>query len=148
MSRDGPGDESHLTFFLTAIFLRSAWKYRARAYRYHLLDTGHVAENLFLALKALELPLGYHTTSRTLQRTGCWGLTIRKKWLLPSSMCLGANGSRRKYKGPIPTLPEPMLQASRVSAKEIDYPAVRECIRLACPVVSSKAGTEMIQSWA
>ena len=41
------GDGSHLAFFLTAIFFRSAWKYRARAYRYHLLDTGHVAENLY-----------------------------------------------------------------------------------------------------
>ncbi len=47
---------SHLTFFLTAIFFRSAWKYRARAYRYHLLDTGHVAENLILALKASMFP--------------------------------------------------------------------------------------------
>ena len=45
-----------MTFFLTAIFFRSAWKYRARAYRYHLLDTGHVAENLILALKASKLP--------------------------------------------------------------------------------------------
>jgi SagB-type dehydrogenase family enzyme len=33
-----------LTFFMTAIFFRSAWKYRNRAYRYHLLDTGHLAE--------------------------------------------------------------------------------------------------------
>ena len=29
-----------LTFFLTAIFFRSAWKYRDRSYRYHLLDMG------------------------------------------------------------------------------------------------------------
>ena len=50
------GEGSRLTFFLTAIFFRSAWKYRARAYRYHLLDTGHVAENLILALKASNLP--------------------------------------------------------------------------------------------
>ena len=44
---------SPLTFFLTAIFFRSAWKYRDRSYRYHLLDTGHVLENLALSLKAL-----------------------------------------------------------------------------------------------
>ena len=47
---------SLLTFFLTAIFFRSAWKYRARAYRYHLLDTGHVLENLILSLKASGFP--------------------------------------------------------------------------------------------
>jgi nitroreductase len=39
-------------FFLTAIFYRSAWKYRDRAYRYCLLDTGHLAENVALAAVA------------------------------------------------------------------------------------------------
>jgi SagB-type dehydrogenase family enzyme len=45
-----------LIFFLTSIFFRSSWKYRDRAYRYHLLDTGHLAENLMLALRAENLP--------------------------------------------------------------------------------------------
>ncbi|MGC8657963.1 MAG: SagB/ThcOx family dehydrogenase [Desulfomonilaceae bacterium] len=44
-----------LYFFLTAIFFRSSWKYRDRAFRYHLLDTGHLAENLLLALRATRL---------------------------------------------------------------------------------------------
>ena len=44
-----------LTFFLSAIFFRSAWKYRERSYRYHLLDTGHLIENLINALKSLKL---------------------------------------------------------------------------------------------
>ena len=41
-----------MTFFLSAIFFRSAWKYRERSYRYHLLDTGHLLENLLIALKS------------------------------------------------------------------------------------------------
>jgi len=49
-----------LTFFITAIFFRSAWKYRERSYRYHLLDTGHVLENLILALHSLAMP--HHLT--------------------------------------------------------------------------------------
>jgi SagB-type dehydrogenase family enzyme len=36
-------------FLLTAVFFRSAWKYGARAYRYCLLDAGHMAQNLLLA---------------------------------------------------------------------------------------------------
>lgn len=48
--------EPTITFFLTSIFFRSAWKYRDRAYRYNLLDTGHLLENLTLALKALNAP--------------------------------------------------------------------------------------------
>jgi len=45
-----------ITFYITAIFYRSIWKYRDRAYRYHLLDTGHLVESLVLAIKALDLP--------------------------------------------------------------------------------------------
>ena len=45
-----------VTFYITAIFYRSIWKYRDRAYRYHLLDTGHLVESLVLAIKALDLP--------------------------------------------------------------------------------------------
>ncbi len=49
-----------LVFFLTSIFYRSSWKYRDRAYRYHLLDTGHLAENLALALTAASVPFEVH----------------------------------------------------------------------------------------
>ncbi len=38
---------------LSAVFRRSAWKYRDRAYRYVLLDCGHLLGNLRLALRAL-----------------------------------------------------------------------------------------------
>jgi len=46
-----PG-EPRLVFLVSAIFFRSSWKYRDRAYRYHLLDSGHLLENLLLALRA------------------------------------------------------------------------------------------------
>jgi len=38
---------------LTGLFFRSAWKYRDRAFRYCLLDAGHVAENLALVGRVL-----------------------------------------------------------------------------------------------
>lgn len=38
--------------FVSAIFYRSAWKYRARAYRYLNLDSGHLCEGLALGLGA------------------------------------------------------------------------------------------------
>jgi SagB-type dehydrogenase family enzyme len=43
-------------FVWTAIFDRSKWKYRQRAYRYIYLDAGHIAQNL--ALSATSLGLG------------------------------------------------------------------------------------------
>ncbi len=41
-----------ISFFITGTFFNSAWKYRERAFRYLLLDSGHLIENLFLALRA------------------------------------------------------------------------------------------------
>ena len=42
-------------FIWTAVFPRSKWKYKQRAFRYIYLDAGHIAENLALAAVALEL---------------------------------------------------------------------------------------------
>ncbi len=44
-----------LTFFISAIFWRSLWKYRTRAWRYCLLDAGHMLANLELAAAAWSL---------------------------------------------------------------------------------------------
>jgi SagB-type dehydrogenase family enzyme len=38
------------SFILSGIFFRSAWKYSKRAFRYVLLDTGHLLENLVSSL--------------------------------------------------------------------------------------------------
>ncbi|GFK92488.1 hypothetical protein NNJEOMEG_00313 [Fundidesulfovibrio magnetotacticus] len=43
-------------FLVTAVMHRSAWKYRARAYRYLNLDAGHLAEGLALGLGAYRIP--------------------------------------------------------------------------------------------
>jgi SagB-type dehydrogenase family enzyme len=42
-------------FVWTAIFDRSKWKYRQRAYRYVYLDAGHIAQNLALSAASLGL---------------------------------------------------------------------------------------------
>ena len=46
---------SSVTFLLSAIFWRSSWKYRARAYRYCALDSGHLAGNILVLASALGL---------------------------------------------------------------------------------------------
>jgi SagB-type dehydrogenase family enzyme len=47
---------ANIVFVWTALFERSKWKYKQRAYRYVYLDAGHIAENL--ALSAVALGLG------------------------------------------------------------------------------------------
>jgi SagB-type dehydrogenase family enzyme len=46
--------EANVNFVWTAIFERSKWKYKQRAYRYIYLDAGHIAENLALAAVSLD----------------------------------------------------------------------------------------------
>ena len=47
--------EAAAVFVWTAVFRRSKWKYRQRAYRYVYLDAGHIAQNLALAAVGLGL---------------------------------------------------------------------------------------------
>jgi SagB-type dehydrogenase family enzyme len=46
---------ANVVFIWTAVFERSKWKYKQRAYRYVYLDAGHTAQNLALAAVALGL---------------------------------------------------------------------------------------------
>jgi len=46
---------ANIVFIWTAVFQRSKWKYRQRAYRYCYLDAGHLAQNVALAAVALGL---------------------------------------------------------------------------------------------
>ncbi len=48
-------EDANLVFLWTAVFQRSKWKYRERAYRYVYLDAGHLAQNLALAAVGLGL---------------------------------------------------------------------------------------------
>ncbi len=47
--------EAAAAFVWTAVFPRTKWKYRQRAYRYVYLDAGHIAQNLALAAVGLGL---------------------------------------------------------------------------------------------
>lgn len=114
------------TFFLTAVFFRSAWKYRARAYRYHLMDTGHVAENLTLALIALGL--GCHITydfddDRV---NHLLGLDARREVALGLVCLPGGPSTPETEPATSDSLPQPVLEASRVAAGEVDYPVIRQ----------------------
>jgi SagB-type dehydrogenase family enzyme len=115
-----------LTFFITAIFFRSAWKYRERSYRYHLLDAGHLVENLVLALKALglsnvlALDFDDDVINRLLgvdqQREVCLGICRA-----PETTPCDGHALRE-----IIDLGDAVRKASRVSDRETDYPSVRD----------------------
>ncbi len=115
-----------LTFFLTAIFFRSAWKYRDRAYRYHLLDTGHVMENLVMGLNALKLShfLSYDFDDE--RANHLLGLDKTKEVCLAVTHVYAGHNVSISGDQKLDSLPDAISSASRVSAREIDYPIIRE----------------------
>lgn len=52
---DDLGNGAAAAVILTSVFDRYSWRYAARGYRYALIDTGHIGENLHLAARALDL---------------------------------------------------------------------------------------------
>lgn len=46
---------AQVCFILTAVFQRTRWRYRERAYRYVLLEAGHIGQNIYLAATGLGL---------------------------------------------------------------------------------------------
>ena len=48
-------ERAPVTFIFSSIFFRSSWKYKERAYRYCLLDAGHLAIQTTLSAPALHL---------------------------------------------------------------------------------------------
>jgi SagB-type dehydrogenase family enzyme len=114
-----------LIFFLTAIFFRSSWKYRDRAFRYHLLDTGHVLEHLVLSLRALSLPyrLTFDFGDSFLGRF----LGLDENREAPLALCL-VNTAEVAFSAAssLEPLPADFEQTGRVSPREVGYPLIRE----------------------
>ena len=116
---------SPLTFFLTAIFFRSAWKYRARAYRYHLMDTGHVLENLLLSLKAARFPfeIRFDFDDRHINRLLGLDETLEVALAIIQMGPPRSDGDP-KNKDVFQELPKDVKSASHVASREIDYPEI------------------------
>jgi SagB-type dehydrogenase family enzyme len=112
-------------FFLTSIFFRSSWKYRDRAYRYNLLDTGHLAENLMLALRALslEFELLYDFDDRKVN--ALLGLDTNREVCLAVASVSVEQAPEIDGDPPMKGAPKGLASASRVAGKEIDYPLIR-----------------------
>jgi SagB-type dehydrogenase family enzyme len=140
------GTPPALIFFLSSIFFRSSWKYRDRAYRYHLLDTGHLAENLALALSAVSVPFEVHYDFGDEAVNSLLGVDLARE------ACLAVVGAWGEISRPSESVdlaqPESDLAAaSRVAAREVNYPFIRE-IHSATSVVMEpdKSTPRMIQN--
>jgi SagB-type dehydrogenase family enzyme len=139
--REGIFTTRTMTFFLSAIFFRSAWKYRERSYRYHLLDTGHVAENLILTLKARKLPFRHSYDFDDEKINHLLGFDAAKEVALAVTHVPGSGPRSDETEVAVDELPEDLRNASRVAGKEIDYPSLRE-VHTAGSSVISQTGSD------
>jgi SagB-type dehydrogenase family enzyme len=124
-----------LTFFLTAILFRSAWKYRARSYRYHLLDTGHVVENLALALRAQNLAVNLSYDFDDQRVNHFLGIDETREVTLAVAHVFGSEPVSERREAEVPDLSETVREASIVSAKEVDYAAIGATHRAGAGIV-------------
>jgi SagB-type dehydrogenase family enzyme len=135
-----------LIFLLTSIFYRSSWKYRDRAYRYHLLDTGHLAENLAMALAAVRVPFEVHYDFADEAVNDLLGVDTARE------ACLAVVGAWGEISGPSESVdlaqPESdVAAASRVAAREVDYPLIREIHSATAVVIEpNRDAPRMIQN--
>ncbi len=114
-----------ISLFITSVFFRSSWKYRSRAYRYVLLDTGHLMANMMWALTSMGID-GHATLDFDDNAMGLLlGLDPEKE------VCLGLinlcddhrkTGSKTDRPGSKPSyLGADIIKASTVSKKEVRY---------------------------
>ncbi|MFO7494811.1 MAG: SagB/ThcOx family dehydrogenase [Desulfobacterales bacterium] len=123
------GSRPALSFFVSGIFFRSAWKYRQRALRYVLLDAGHLLENLLLALKACGLNgrLSYDFDDR--QVAGLLGLELAREAPLAVVLVMApTSASAPNGDAPAP-LAGAMPAAGRVAAREVPYDLIAQAYR-------------------
>lgn len=115
-----------LGFFLTSIFFRSSWKYGERAYRYALLDTGHLAENLFLALKAHKLPFGFHYDFPDESINNLLAVDSHREGCLAVACVKSAHGSLAGEMARPEKTAANLADTSRVSVYETEHGLIRQ----------------------
>ena len=113
------------SFWISGIFFRSAWKYRARAFRYTLLDAGHMLQNLIFALKhfRFEFDVGYDFDDD--KANLLLGIDGQREACLAAVLVFGNQTATSKKSSPIARLGESYLDASRMSACEAVYPEAK-----------------------
>ena len=111
------------TIYIGGIFFRSAWKYRDRAYRYVLLDAGHLIENLRLALSALGLAFSMELDFDDDATGVLLGLDSTREVCLACVHVMDGTEDQDKTNqaDEIAPLPSDIRNASRVSMKETVY---------------------------
>jgi SagB-type dehydrogenase family enzyme len=141
-----------VSFLLSGIFFRSAWKYRQRAFRYVLLDIGHLIENLSLSLKLFGISSSVHYDFDDASLGRLAGLDGKRE------ACFACVNVRLDSTAPppdttmpaggLPPLPETVQQASRAAVRETRYKEIEAIYRISSqhvvPAVKTPADLQVM----
>ena len=118
------------TLVFTANFWRSAWKYRARGYRYCFWDCGTMLANLLALCSALDLPAGL-VTGFVDKRVDT---LLRIQGEEESSICLVPVGTGGQTPSELDMVePAPLTPDRRITAADpIDYPETSSLHQASC----------------
>lgn len=126
-------------FVISAIFFRSAWKYRTRAYRYVLMDAGHVMEGLRLAIRAAGFPCRLSYAFDDNAANILLGLDAEREASIGCVYVYGKETARSTMSPDIrldippdikiDELPESIRDACKTSGREIRYPEILDIHR-------------------
>ncbi len=112
-------------FVYTALSWRSAWKYRARAYRYHFWDCGMILANAMATATAWRLPhklvVGFQDDAVN-HLVGVDG----ERELSLALLALGQTAEPISVSNEMPTLPEVKWAVVPLSREEVPYPLIRQ----------------------
>jgi SagB-type dehydrogenase family enzyme len=135
---DMPADTNLIaTFFITAIFFRSSWKYRARAFRYVLLDAGHVLENLILALKVTGLKFSIHYNFDDQAMGRLIGIDQHKEACLACINVYDTDFKEGLELKKVDSLSPEIIDAVKVSNREIAYDEIQNAYESGIKVIDS-----------
>ena len=125
------------SLFVSGIVYRSAWKYRARAFRYVLLDSGHLLGNLAMVLKAqgwtyrLTYDLDDAETGLLLGLDSRREAAVARLDVAPPEVCRRETFTMAKD---LPPLADDIVATSRVTSREIEYPEILQVLSSADPI--------------
>jgi len=129
-----------VSLVLSAIFWRSAWKYRARCYRYCFWDSGTIGANLLAVMAAHQMPCSLEMGFVDSKVNHLLGLDGKSE----ASLCLLPVGRSLEWAGHSAgrELPELKYGVAPVSRHEVDYPALKRMHAASC-----LSGDEETRPW-
>ena len=119
-------------------YWRNAWKYQARAYRHCFWDSGTILANLLAVTAADDVPSRTVTGFVDDTVTALLGLDPQRE----GPLALVALGYEPGATPPRPPVPAITLETLPLSAREVDYPAIREM-----HAASSLQTPEEVRAW-